>query len=435
MNPNIALSFQRPRFDPGEGQRNALAMRNAQMQEAANLMTMQNSMEDRRIQTAGRNALMGADFSTPEGLKSAAAAVGESGNPELAMKLSAAYRDMTDADRKRLVDDIDLFNKVAYGLTNAETYVPTYAWLSQNAPGTIKGYPPTYDEKNVPFIQQSVMGMTEWRAAQDRDRNFDLKELTTPTIEDRRSIAAAGAARTNVEVHNAPKLPPGFMWSDPNDPSQGVIPIPGGPVARDEAAAADQAVGRQEGRARAGGTVIQDLQRGLDIVQSNKTATGAPALISRKIPESDGQALEGFVQSALSNVGLDTLQAMRENSPTGGALGQVPIQQQKRLEQVLGSLDITQRRDIVEDNIKRVINIYMDIVYGTPRQIAELEVRGDLSPEEAAELSERHELSFDERGRKRPNTQYFDDKKNKPPAGVDAETWKFMTPEEKALFK
>jgi hypothetical protein len=75
---------------------------------------------------------------------------------------------------------------------------------------------------------------------------------------------------------------------------------------------------------------------------------------------------------------------MREASPTGGALGQVPFQQQQRLEQMLGSLQIDQDPHVLQDNIKRFINTYNDIIHGE------------------GEGPKRFELSFDEDGKTRP---------------------------------
>jgi hypothetical protein len=179
--------------------------------------------------------------------------------------------------------------------------------------------------------------------------------------------------------------------------------IPGSQLERQMMAEASQAEGRQEQLERAGGTVVQDLTRALNIVQRNPSATGRTASITLALPEvaraeTDVQAAKAFVESALSNVGLDTLQRMRENSPTGGALGQVPIQQQQRLEQVLGSLDLTQRKEVVEDNLKRVVNIYMDIIHGSPQSINQRFERGEITRGQKEALSFRHQLSFDELG-------------------------------------
>jgi hypothetical protein len=213
---------------------------------------------------------------------------------------------------------------------------------------------------------------------------------------------------TNVGQGRVGTIPPGFeLREDPRTGALSMAPIPGGPVEKELMDEADRARGRKEQQARAGGTVVQDLQRALNIVQTNPAATGRTAAATALLPEvaraeTDYQSALGFVESALSNVGLDTLQQMRENSPTGGALGQVPIQQQKRLEQVLGSLDLSQRKEVVEDNIKRVINIYMDIIHGSKDQVEDAFKRGEITDEQRKTFGFRHNLSFDELGKPLP---------------------------------
>jgi hypothetical protein len=180
---------------------------------------------------------------------------------------------------------------------------------------------------------------------------------------------------------------------------------------REEETEADRAARRQQDIARAGGTVIQDLNRALTILDRTEAqgplsgpTAGPLSGQFRDAPGTPAFEVRQLVESALSNVGLDTLQRMRENSPTGGALGQVPIQQQQRLEQVLGSLDVRQRPEVLRDNLNRVANIYMDIVFGTPQQLAEMRERSEITPDQFETYSRRAELSFDELGRPRPRT-------------------------------
>jgi len=183
--------------------------------------------------------------------------------------------------------------------------------------------------------------------------------------------------------------------------------IPGGPAAAEaeaEAAAEDQ---REENRRRSGTTVVQDLNRALQLVPQMDGLLVAPGvaganarLAAAEVGGTIPNRIRQFTESALSNVGLDTLQAMREASPTGGALGQVPIQQQQRLEQVLGSLRLDQEISDLEANLKRVNNIYMDIMYGTAEERAALVESGQLSPEENARIEAvYYDLPFDEFGR------------------------------------
>ena len=214
------------------------------------------------------------------------------------------------------------------------------------------------------------------------------------------------------------------------------VPVPGSPAAQAAEQTKEKEVGRQVQRQRAGGTVIQDIQRGLDLIPELSGLESLPGVAganARKMAEGiEGTVtnrISKFKESALSNVGLDTLQQMRENSPTGGALGQVPIQQQKRLEQVLGSLDVTQELPVLEQNMQRVINIYLDIVYGAEAERALLVEKGELTEQENAEINSfYYDLPFDPLGR--PIEQEIPK-----PDDIDQAVWDAMKPEQKALWK
>jgi len=186
-----------------------------------------------------------------------------------------------------------------------------------------------------------------------------------------------------------------------------IVPIPGGAAARAAEEAERRAEGRQTQVQRAGQTVIQDLQRALDLIpelgalaRGEGVVGGVARTGQARIPGTVANRITQFTESALSNVGLDTLQQMRENSPTGGALGQVPIQQQTRLEQVLGSLNINQPPNVLASNIQRVMNIYTDIIYGSPAERDRAVREGRMTPEQSAEIDSFYfQLPFDERGR------------------------------------
>jgi hypothetical protein len=226
------------------------------------------------------------------------------------------------------------------------------------------------------------------------------------SIQVSQGVGLAGGAPTG-GVGGFGAIPPGMALIQNEDGGYELVVIPGGPAAQAAEDDERKRLGRQAQIARAGGTVVQDLQRALDLIPDlgalsrNEGITGGLSRSARKrIPGSLEYQITEFTESALSNVGLDTLQQMRDNSPTGGALGQVPIQQQKRLEQVLGSLNVNQRPTQLDANIKRVINIYTDIIYGSPEERAAAVEAGRMSPEESAEIDGLYfELPFDARGR------------------------------------
>ena len=244
------------------------------------------------------------------------------------------------------------------------------------------------------------------------------------TPEYQRMMAEGGGPQTVVNVggEQGPRtgtIPPGMMLIEDQSAPGGLrmAPIAGGPVEQEMARGEEQEIGRQAQRERAGSTVIQDLQRGLDLLPELGALARGEGIVGgvartgqARIPGTVANRITQFTESALSNVGLDTLQQMRENSPTGGALGQVPIQQQRRLEQVLGSLEINQPPSVLEANIKRVMNIYTDIIYGSPQERQRAVEQGRMTPEQSAEIeSFYYELPFDERGRARDDGPSDDD--------------------------
>ena len=58
------------------------------------------------------------------------------------------------------------------------------------------------------------------------------------------------------------------------------------------------------------------------------------------LPETQAGVLARYLETIKANVGFRALQEMRDNSPTGGALGNVSELELKQLNAVKGSLDI-----------------------------------------------------------------------------------------------
>jgi hypothetical protein len=82
------------------------------------------------------------------------------------------------------------------------------------------------------------------------------------------------------------------------------------------------------------------------------------------VPATQSKGVAGMIATIKGNVGFDKLQAMREASPTGGALGQVSELELNLLMSTIGSLDQAQS----EADLLRVLNEieywYNHIVHG-----------------------------------------------------------------------
>lgn len=95
--------------------------------------------------------------------------------------------------------------------------------------------------------------------------------------------------------------------------------------------------------------VIEDIDRALNSISGWSTGAGAAL---KDLPVVGGITPAGQMESLLStiqsNVGFDKLQAMREASPTGGALGSVTEKELAFLQSVFGSL----RQDTSPENVR-----------------------------------------------------------------------------------
>jgi len=259
------------------------------------------------------------------------------------------------------------------------------------------------------------------------DGNFKIN-LSTNEVS---GVGNGGMTVNNNMPGNAPTPKAGFQnVFDENNNFIGQEVIPGGPADLEQQADAERGAKRGKQKADAGMTVVQDLQRSLDLINDGNGAVELPGwaggntgpgeviegLVTSgmaKLPRTDANAALGFANSAKANIGLDQLQLMRETSPTGGALGQVPVQQQIKLESLLGSLDpTTMRPEDYRNNASRAINIYLDLVVGNRQERAGLIEQGVLTPEDNEKIEGMYkQLPFGKNGKpfdiKQPPPDFF----------------------------
>ena len=84
-------------------------------------------------------------------------------------------------------------------------------------------------------------------------------------------------------------------------------------------------------------TVSRVIENARTLLQ-NETNAGWGGLL-KDLPDSSQKALAEYLQTLRGNVGFERLQQMRNNSPTGGALGNVSDTEISLLQSVLGSLN------------------------------------------------------------------------------------------------
>ena len=158
-----------------------------------------------------------------------------------------------------------------------------------------------------------------------------------------RSVAPAGAPGSpGGQV--LPKPPTGYRYREGSDQLE---PIPGGPK---DTSGKDAA--RAQGAVQKADTVISKVDEALS--QTGALSTGLTGTVLGMVPGTNAYDLDKTIDTIKANLGFSELQAMREASPTGGALGQVAVQELAMLQSTVASLDKGQSRENLERGLKQV---------------------------------------------------------------------------------
>jgi hypothetical protein len=167
---------------------------------------------------------------------------------------------------------------------------------------------------------------------------------------------------------------------------------------------------RQAGVIETGRGVLRDIDRALGLVDSAgvgirsvasqqfaSTDSVLGALVSAPFAKDTGVELAQHLESVKSNLSIEELQKMRENSPTGGALGQVPVKQQEYLMSMKGSLKVNMPATALKENLNDLYNIYLDAMFGSPEELSSAVQKGRMTAAEAnSYLKARKQSSYDE---------------------------------------
>jgi len=179
-------------------------------------------------------------------------------------------------------------------------------------------------------------------------------------------LKKAGADTTTM----MPTPAKGFQYQQDEKGNWIATIIPGGSADLEIQAADAKALLAKVNTQKAGNVVLKNVGLVRNAIKNPQTffgmevgSTGWGSLL-KDIPATQAKGVAGMIATIKGNVGFDKLQAMREASPTGGALGQVSELELKLLMSTIGSLDQAQS----DADLLRVLNEieywYNHIVHG-----------------------------------------------------------------------
>ena len=133
--------------------------------------------------------------------------------------------------------------------------------------------------------------------------------------------------------------------------------------AKNLAAANSKTNAKTDPSALMGSIVVNDaINRALPEIDNFSAGMGGTLL--SQFPATDARDLMRLIDTMKANAGLDKRQAMRDASPTGGALGQVSEKELTFLQSVFGSLDQDQSPEQLRYNMQLFQFVYNSMIHG-----------------------------------------------------------------------
>lgn len=175
-----------------------------------------------------------------------------------------------------------------------------------------------------------------------------------------------GGVTVNNNASEVGTIPAGWeLVTDPTTGARSMQPIPGGPAA---AEAEDENAAASASAAQSGTTaniVREDIGRIRDIVTNApwfNPAVGFGSGLLQQLEGTNATNVAALSETVRANIGFDRLQAMREASPTGGALGNVTERELSNLQAVMGNLSQSQSVEQFLYNLDRLGEVYDGII-------------------------------------------------------------------------
>jgi hypothetical protein len=222
---------------------------------------------------------------------------------------------------------------------------------------------PILSNNSAPAADPGILATAQPATGNRRDQtpmSFKPKTIDTNEMLIRTGLAGLGANRKGATASLGAM---GDMYGAIQDANRKGINQYNLALAKAEAKAKGKGKTQGDAGNLYGSIVVNDaIDRGLPMID-NFTAGFGGTMLS-KIPGTDATNLSKLIDSVKANAGFDKLQAMREASPTGGALGQVSDKEIRFLQSVFGSLDQDQSPEQLKYNLELFRYVYNSMIHG-----------------------------------------------------------------------
>ena len=295
--------------------------------------------------------LQNVDVTDPESLLQAAKAARGMGDIEAAFQLSQ------QAQKAQL-------QSAQVGKAKAEEAKTVYGMQQEERlRQALAGLPAEATDKDVEAVVRQFGSPDKIFATIEKRQTAELNRQAKSELEKEKAAERARIEQDRQEFRQTMALLSAQQKSATNDLQRQMLQLKIDEVKTKQAEKEDAKALKQESALNHAGKVITDVQEASGLVGG--MTTGLVGKAQAFVPGTDAFNLNQRLLTIKANLGFDRLQQMRDASPTGGALGQVAVQELNALQSTVGSLEIGQDRKELEKNLSKIEHHYSNWIRTT----------------------------------------------------------------------
>jgi len=127
-----------------------------------------------------------------------------------------------------------------------------------------------------------------------------------------------------------------------------------------------------DGLVSRGESIMTEINQAIKDYDNGEAASGLTGYVLSKIPGTDTYDTAAIIRTIKANIGFDRLQQMRNESPTGGALGQVTERELGFLQATIAELSTSQTEEQILRNLRKVKDHYNNIIRAAEKRQQEV---------------------------------------------------------------
>lgn len=313
--------------------------------------------QDPEMQKAAalQNIMKQADTSTPEGLATLAQTLGSQGFGQQAMQV------MDKARQAQL-------QTAQIGKVQAEEVKLTQASEREEQLRTaLSQLPPDAADKDIEAVVRQYGNPDRIFATLEKRQTAEANRIAKAELEREKAAEKAAMQQRDQEFKQQMMALTAASRNATTDLQRQMTQLKIDELKAKQSDKAEAKVIKQEGAVAHANKVITDVMDAKNLVTG--LTTGLVGKGQSFVPGTDAFTLKERIATIKANLGFDRLQQMRDASPTGGALGQVAVQELQALQSSVASLDVGLPKKELDKNLGKIQSHYAGWLKALGREV------------------------------------------------------------------